>query len=76
MLKDLEKAVQDDLDKDFPEASKLKANFTVKPPILSVADQLLAIAKTLESIDQDIDVMQQEFINRCMAIRQRLRSRG
>jgi len=66
MLKELEKAIQNDLDKDFPEA-KLKADFAkFKGPRTgpSVAEQLLAVAESVKAVQADIDAMQDEYIAR------------
>ena len=74
MLTDLEKVVQDDLDKDFPNVPKLKANFTGRPPhsTASVADQILSVADAIRSVHREIDALQTEMTARLNDLRKRL----
>lgn len=78
MLDEMEKAVQADLDADFPGVTKLKADFAGKVPpskVATVAEQLLGVAETIKSIHRDIDAIQTEMINRLDALRRRLGSK-
>lgn len=64
MLQELEKAIQKDLDNDFPDVPTLKANFAgLRTPgePLSVADQLLTIAGAIRNVNVEIDATQEEF---------------
>jgi hypothetical protein len=78
-LDDLEKAVQKDLDADFPGVERLKANFKggVVPPskVATVAEQLLGVAESIKGITADIDALQHEMLTRLDAIRRRLGSK-
>jgi hypothetical protein len=80
MLDELEKAVQKDLDTDFPGVEKLRANFKggIVPPskVATVADQLLGVAETIKGINKDIDNLQREMIDRLNELRQRLGGRS
>ena len=78
MLEKIEKAIQDDLDRDFPEVSKLRADFTGKAVKhqASVAEQLLDLANTVKTIQQDIDAFQEMVVSRLDALRKRLGSRS
>ena len=80
MLDDLEKAVQKDLDADFPGVERLRANFKggVVPPskVATVADQLLGVAETIKNINRDIDALQAEMIARLDDLRKRLGGRS
>ena len=79
MLDELEKKIQDDLDKDFPGVSKLKASFVGKVPpsqVATVAEQLLAVAESIKSITKDIDALQEEFVERLNDLRKRLGSKS
>ena len=78
MLDDLEKAVQKDLDADFPGVERLKANFKgVVPPskVATVAEQLLGVAESIKGITAEIDALQHEMLTRLDAIRRRLGSK-
>lgn len=74
MLKELEKAVQDDLDKDFGDVPKLKADFYQRPA--SVAEQLLSVAESIKAIHREMDEMQTEMVRRLDTLRSKLGSRG
>ncbi len=74
MLKELEKAVQADLDKDFGDVPKLKADFYQRPA--SVAEQLLGVAESIKAIHREMDEMQTEMVRRLDTLRSKLGSRG
>jgi len=79
MLDDLEKAVQKDLDADFPGVERLRANFKggVVPPskVATVAEQLLGVAETIKHIHRDLDALQTEMTTRLDDLRRRLGSK-
>jgi hypothetical protein len=83
MLDELEKKIQNEIDKDFPGVSRLKADFAGKQMpmaaqlhVPSVAEQLLSVAESVKAIHKEMDELQAEMVRRLDVLRGKLGSKA
>lgn len=81
-MNDLEKKLQDEIDKEYKDNPNV-SKFAGKPmpaaaqlSVPSVAEQLLGVAESVKAIHRDMDDLQAEMVRRLDALRSRLGSRG